>query len=39
VRLIMQPVAHTTSLDFLAVSTGALEELLKCLRRIRNARL
>jgi len=30
----MQPVAHTTSRDFLAVSTGALEVYLG---RIRNA--
>jgi len=35
----MQPAAHTTSRDFLAVSTGALEVLLKYLRRIINARL
>jgi len=38
VRL-MQIAAHTTSRDFLAVSTGALEVLLKYLRRIINARL
>jgi len=38
VRL-MQPAAHTTSRNFLAVSTGALEVLLKYLRRIINARL
>jgi len=38
VRL-MQPVAHTTSRDFLAASTGALEVLMKYLRRIKNARL
>jgi len=35
----MQPVAHTTSRDFLAVNTGALEALLKYLERIINARL
>jgi len=35
----MQPVAHTTSRDFLAVSTGALEVLLKYLGRIGNAHL
>jgi len=33
----MQPVAHTTSRDFLAVSTGALEVLVKYLGCIRNA--
>jgi len=38
VRL-MQLAAHTTSRDFLAVSTGALEVFLKYLRRIINARL
>jgi len=36
---LMQPAAHTTSRDFLTVSTGALEVLLKYLRRIINARL
>jgi len=38
VRLIQQ-VAHTTSRDFLAVSTGALEVLLKYLGRIRIVRV
>jgi len=38
VRL-MQPATHTTSRDFLAVSTSALEVLLKYLRRIINASL
>jgi len=33
-----QPMIHTTSHDFLAVSTDAFEILLKYLRRIRNAR-
>jgi len=31
---LMQPTAHTNSRDFLAVSTGALDVLLKYLRRI-----
>jgi len=36
----MQPVAHTTSCDSVAVSKGTLEVLLKkYLRHIRNARL
>jgi len=34
---LIQPVAHTTSRDFLADSTGALEVLLKYIGRIGNA--
>jgi len=36
---LMQPAAQSTSRDFLGVSTGTLEVLLKYLRRIINARL
>jgi len=36
---LMRPLAHTTSCDFLAVSTGSLEVLLKYLGCIKNARL